>query len=221
VPRSSFFALAGFVLLAVSVFVWASDWLTLAWLKTHRDALVAFCQHNMVLTLLVYVGAFAAWAALCLPGVGLFALAGGLVFGQVPGTLLATLAAVCGATLAFLAARHWFHDWAHARFARVFAVIDRGVRRDGAFYVFMMRLVVFVPFCLVNPLMGLTDIALRTFVWASALGMLGNSFLWVNAGTMLGSIERIEDVLSLPVLASFAAVGILPLVVKWLFLRGK
>lgn len=220
-PRRSLVALACFALAAGSVFVWASDWLTLEWLKTHRDELVALCQRDMAMAVLVYVTAFSAWAALCLPGVGLFALAGGLVFGQALGTLLATLAAVCGASVAFLAARHWFHDWAHARFARAFGVIDRGVRRDGAFYVFMMRLVVFVPFFLVNPLMGLTDMRLRTFVWASTLGMVGNSFLWVNAGTMLGSIERVDDVFSLPVLISFAAVGILPLAVKWLFLRGK
>jgi uncharacterized membrane protein YdjX (TVP38/TMEM64 family) len=78
-----------------------------------------------------------------------------------------------------------------------------------------------VPFFLVNPILGLTAMPLRTFVVASTLGMVANSFMWVNAGTMLNRIDRVEDVLSGPVVLSFALVGILPLVLKWLFFRGK
>lgn len=220
-PRRSLIGLALFVGAALALFVWASDWLSLAWLKAHRDQLVAFCRGNPAQAALVYCAVFAAWAALCLPGVGLFAMAGGMVFGHLAGTLLATLAAVTGATFAFLAARHLLHDWARARFARLFNLIDRGVARDGPFYVFMLRLIVVVPFFLVNPLLGLTDMRVRSFVGASIAGMLANTFMWVNAGTMLNRIEHPEDVFSLPVITSFTLVGVLPLIVKWLFFRGK
>jgi uncharacterized membrane protein YdjX (TVP38/TMEM64 family) len=221
VPRRSLILLAVLAAAGVGLFIWASDWLTLEWLKEHRDELLAFCQRNMALTVAAYCGAFVTWAALCLPGVGLFALAGGMLFGHVLGTLLAATSATCGATLAFLAARHLLHDWAHARFARMFRIINRGIERDGPLYVFMSRLIIVMPFFLINPVMGLTDIRLRTFVVASILGMVGNSFMWVNAGTMLNRIERIEDVLSAPVIASFTLVGVLPLVLKWLFFREK
>ena len=220
-PRRSLILLAVLVIAGAGLFTWASDWMTLAWLKDHRDDLMSFCKRNMMLMVAAYCGAFVAWAALCLPGVGLFALAGGMVFGHALGTLLATTSAVAGATLAFLAARHLLHDWAHARFVRAFQIINRGVLRDGAFYVFMLRLIIVVPFFIVNPVMGLTDIRLRTFVVASTLGMVANSFMWVNAGTMLNRIDRIEDVLSWPVIASFTLVGVLPLMLKWLFFRGK
>jgi uncharacterized membrane protein YdjX (TVP38/TMEM64 family) len=148
-------------------------------------------------------------------------MAGGMVFGHWMGTAMATISAIAGATVAFLVARHLLRDWVHARFAGMFAVIDRGVARDGGFYLFTLRLIIVVPFFLVNPILGLTAMPLRTFVVASTLGMVANSFMWVNAGTMLNRIDRVEDVLSGPVVLSFALVGILPLVLKWLFFRGK
>lgn len=220
-PLRPLLGLAAFVLAATALLFWASDWLTLDWLKSHRDDLIAICEHRPVLAVLAYLSVFMAWGALCLPGAGLLALLAGVLFGRVAGTLVVTLAATGGATLGFLVARHWLHDWVHQRFRRVFAIVDRGLARDGAFYVFMTRLIVVIPYFLVNPLLGLTDMRLRTFVWSSAVGLLANSFLWVNAGTMLNRIERMEDVLSLPVLLSLSAVGVLPLALKWLFFRDK
>ncbi|MBL8382160.1 MAG: TVP38/TMEM64 family protein [Burkholderiales bacterium] len=220
-PARSLAALAAFTLVAGLAFAATADWLSLEWLKDHRDDLLAYCQRHMLLAVLAYCAAFVAWGALCLPGAGLFALAGGMMFGHLLGTVLATLSATLAAVLAFLIARHLLHDWVHARFARAFRVIDRGVLRDGAFYVFMLRLIIVVPFFVVNPVMGLTDMRVRTFAWASALGLTANAFLWVNAGTMLNRIERLDDILSAPVAASFALVGVLPLILKWLFLRRK
>ena len=90
-----------------------------------------------------------------------------MLFGHVLGVALSTFSAVVGATLAFLIARHLLHDWAHARFARAFKLIDAGIARDGPLYLFMLRLIVVVPFFVVNPVMGLTDMRLATFVIAS------------------------------------------------------
>jgi uncharacterized membrane protein YdjX (TVP38/TMEM64 family) len=221
VPRRTLILLAVLAAAAVGLFVWASDWLTLEWLKDNRNVLVAYCRQNMMFAAMTYVAFFSLWAALCLPGVGPLAMAGGMVFGHWMGTGLATMSAVAGATVAFLVARHLLREWAHARFAGMFAVIDRGVARDGAFYLFTLRLIIVVPFFLVNPIMGLTAMPLRTFAAASTLGMIANSFMWVNAGTMLNRIDRVEDVLSGPVVLSFALIGILPLLLKWLFFRGK
>lgn len=220
-PHRSLVRLAALVIAGGFLVLWTADWLTLDWLKTHRDDLVAYCQRNMALMLLAYCLSFVAWATLCLPGAGMFALAGGMLFGSVLGTIFAALSAVTGATLAFLLARYLLHDWAHARFAAAFRIIDRGVMRDGALYVFMLRLIIIVPYFVVNPVLGLTDMRLKTFVWASGLGLVANSFMWVNAGTMLGGIERLDDVLSGPVVASFAVIGILPLALKWLFFKTK
>ena len=207
--------------IGAGVFVWAADWLTLEWLRSHRDDLMAFCQHNMLMMVLAYCATFILFATLCLPGAGLITLAGGMLFGQVLGVALATFSAVVGATFAFLIARHLLHDWVHARFRRAFVLIDRGIARDGPFYLFMMRLIVFVPFFVVNPVMGLTDMRLRVFVVASTLGMLANTFVWVNAGTMLGQINHLGDVFSARAILALALIGVLPLALKWLFFREK
>ena len=220
-PRRSLFLLLLLVVLSATVFVYVSEWLTLEWLKSHRDDLVALCHHNMALAMAAYIAVFVLAATLCLPGAALFALAGGMVFGHVLGVALATLSAVIGATFAFLIARHLLREWAAMRFRGAFAIIDRGVRRDGAYYLFMLRLVVFVPFFVVNPVMGLTAMPVRTFIAATALGMLVNTFIWVNAGTMLVKIDRLEDVFSWQTALALALVGILPIVLKWLFIREK
>jgi uncharacterized membrane protein YdjX (TVP38/TMEM64 family) len=221
VPRRTLIALAMLVALASTAFVWASDWLTLEWLLSHRDELVAFCHRHMLATVLAYMGAFIAVGVLCLPGGGLLTMVGGLLFGLVGGVLLATVSAVIGATAAFLIARHLLRDWAHQRFARAFAAIDRGVARDGALYLFMMRVIIVVPFFVVNPVMGLTSMRTATFVVASIAGMSVNTFIWVNAGTMLGSINTAADILSPRTVLALGLVGALPLALKWLFFRGK
>ena len=220
-PRRTLIALLLLVLFGAGIFVWAADWLTLEWLRSNRDDLKTFCQQNMLMMVLAYCATFVLFAALCVPGVGLITLAGGMLFGQWLGVALATFSALVGATLAFLIARHLLHDWAHARFARAFALIDRGIARDGPFFLFMIRLIVFVPFFVVNPVMGLTDMRLRVFIVASTLGMLANTFVWVNAGTMLGQINHLHDVFSWRAILALALIGILPLALKWLFFRDK
>lgn len=220
-PRRSLLLLLALLLISSAAFVAASDWLTLDWLKTHRDDLIAFCEQNMALMIAAYVLTFTVCAALSLPGAALFTMAAGMVFGHVLGVVLATFSAVVGATLAFLIARHLLAAWAHARFRSAFERIDAGIRRDGALYLFMLRLIVVVPFFVVNPVMGLTAMPVRTFVVASTLGMLVNTFVWVNAGTMLAQIDDLGDVFSWQVVAALALIGVLPLVLKWLFYRGK
>ncbi len=221
-PRRAQILLATLLLATVAAFLWSQEWLSVAWLVSHRDDLIDFCQANLLLAMLAYAGAFIVCAALSIPGAAAtLTLAAGMVFGLVPGVALAALAATAGATCSFLIARHLLHDWMHARFTRVFAVIDRGIARDGAFYLFMMRLVIVLPFFVVNPVMGLTDMHLRTFMVASLLGMIANTFVWVNAGTMLAKMDSLDDVLSWEVALALALIGVLPLLVRQAWRRWR
>jgi uncharacterized membrane protein YdjX (TVP38/TMEM64 family) len=219
--RGGALGLAAFAFAALAAFLFAADALSLEWLRAHRDELIAYCESNLALAAASYCLLLAAWGALCFPGMALLVLGGGMVFGLGLGVLLATLGATAGATLAFLIARHLLYEFVHARFARAFAVIDRGVARDGAFYVFMLRLVIAVPYFVVNPVMGLTAMRLPVFVGATALGMLANTFLWVNAGTALVRIDSLGDVLSWEVAVALALLGTLPLLLRHLLLRRK
>ena len=219
-PRRSLILLAALLLVASAAVLWSQEWLSVEWLVNHRDDLIAFCHANMGLMVVAYAGTFILCAALSVPGAAAtLTLAAGMVFGLIPGVALAALAATAGATCSFLIARHLLHDWMHARFTRVFAVIDRGIARDGAFFLFMMRLVIVFPFFVVNPVMGLTDMRVRTFMVASLLGMIANTFVWVNAGTMLAKMDSLDDVLSWEMALALALIGVLPLVIRYAWRR--
>lgn len=159
---------------------------------------------------LVYV----AVAALSLPGAALLTLVAGALFGLLAGTLLVSFASTLGATLAMLSSRFVLRDWVAARCAPLLDGIDRGLARDGAFYLFALRLVPAFPFFLINLAMGLTRLPTRTFAWVSQLGMLPGTLVYVNAGRELGRLDSLAGILSPGLLGAFALLGLLPLLAR-------
>jgi len=151
---------------------------------------------------------------LSLPGATLLTLAGGAIFGLLWGTLIVSFASTIGATLAFLIARFLLRDWVARRFGQRLAAVDEGVRRDGGFYLFTLRLVPVFPFFLVNLLLGLTAMKARTFYGVSQLGMLAGTVVYVNAGTQLARLDSLAGILSPSLLASFALLGVFPLLAR-------
>jgi pyruvate/2-oxoglutarate dehydrogenase complex dihydrolipoamide dehydrogenase (E3) component/uncharacterized membrane protein YdjX (TVP38/TMEM64 family) len=152
--------------------------------------------------------------ALSLPGAAILTLAAGAGLGLVWGTVLVSFASVIGATLAMLAARFVLRDAMEKRFGNRLAEINKGIDREGAFYLFSLRLIPVVPFFILNLLMGLTQIKTWTYFWVSQIGMLAGTLAYVNAGTQLARINSLGDVLSPALLGSFVALGLLPLVAK-------
>lgn len=148
--------------------------------------------------------------ALALSGCGVLALAAGLFYGLAAGTLLVLLASTIGATLTFLAARHLWRDAAHRRWSHRMATIEAGLARDGAYYLFSLRVAPIVPFGLLNALMGLTAMPARRFFGVSLLGMLAGSAAYVYAGTTLAGAIGWRDVFSPGLLAALAALALLP-----------
>jgi pyruvate/2-oxoglutarate dehydrogenase complex dihydrolipoamide dehydrogenase (E3) component/uncharacterized membrane protein YdjX (TVP38/TMEM64 family) len=159
--------------------------------------------------------------ALSLPAAALLSLAGGAVFGLFEGTLLVSFASSIGATLAFLASRFVLRDAVQQRFGERLKVIDEGMRREGASYLFALRLVPVIPFFVVNLLMGLTPLPARTFYAISQLGMLPATLVFVNAGTQLASLHSLSGILSPRIIGSFALLGVFPLIARWVVARGK
>jgi pyruvate/2-oxoglutarate dehydrogenase complex dihydrolipoamide dehydrogenase (E3) component len=137
--------------------------------------------------------------------------------------VLVSFASTLGATLAFLAARFLFRAPVQRRFGKRLTAINEGIGRDGAFYLFTLRLVPVFPFFLVNLLIALTALPVRTFWWVSQIGMLPGTVVYVNAGTQLGSLDSLAGILSPALLASFVALGVLPLLarrlVEWIRAR--
>jgi pyruvate/2-oxoglutarate dehydrogenase complex dihydrolipoamide dehydrogenase (E3) component/uncharacterized membrane protein YdjX (TVP38/TMEM64 family) len=165
-------------------------------------------------TAVLYFLAYVAVTGLSLPGAAVMTLAVGALFGLVAGTLIVSFASTIGATLAFLASRHVFRDVVRARLGPRLEAVDRGIAREGAFYLFTLRLVPVFPFFLVNLAMGLTRMPARTFAWVSQIGMLPGTIAYVLAGTQLAAVQRPQDVLSPALLGALAALGLLPLVLR-------
>lgn len=173
----------------------------------------AKAEHPMMLAgafFVVYVAA----TALSLPVALWMTLAAGALFGFGWGLVLVSFASSLGATLAFLAARYLLRDWVHQKFGTRLRAIDEGMARDGAFYLFTLRLIPVLPFFAVNLLMGLTPISTATFYAVSQIGMLAATAIYVNAGTMLTKLDSVSGILSAPVLVSFALLGIFPWVAR-------
>ena len=190
------------------------QYLTLEALKDQQAAIESQRSAHPVLAIFLYMLIYITVTGLSLPGAAILTLAGGAVFGLLWGTVIVSFASSIGATLAFLAARFLFRDTVKQRFGDRLQTIDAGVAREGAFYLFTLRLVPLFPFFIINLVMGLTTMKTRTFYWISQLGMLAGTIVYVNAGTQLGKIDSLAGILSPALLGSFVLLGLFPLIAK-------
>jgi uncharacterized membrane protein YdjX (TVP38/TMEM64 family) len=171
---------------------------------------------HLVLAVVLFFVVYVAVTALSLPAAGVLSLVAGAIFDFWLGVAVVSLASTSGATLAFLGSRYLFRDWVRRRFGTRLEAIDRGFQRDGAWYLFTLRLNVVVPFFLINLGMGLTPLRAGTFVLVSWVGMLPATLVIVNAGKQIGRIEKPSDALSPAVIVSLALLGIVPLAIRLL-----
>jgi len=193
--------------------------LSLDTIKTHQQTLLAQVERAPLQSALVYFGLYVVVSALSIPGAAILTLLGGALFSLWEGVLLVSLASTLGATFAMLASRYLLRDWVQRRFARQMHTINAGMARDGARYLFALRLMPLFPFFLVNLLMGLTRLSAIRYGWISQLAMLPATVLFLNAGRELGELTSLRDILSPGVLFAFTLLGLLPLVTRWLFSR--
>jgi pyruvate/2-oxoglutarate dehydrogenase complex dihydrolipoamide dehydrogenase (E3) component/uncharacterized membrane protein YdjX (TVP38/TMEM64 family) len=182
--------------------------------KAQQAAFQAWYAAHPWRTLLGFFVLYVAVTGLSLPGAALLTLAAGAIFGLLWGSVVVSFASSAGATLALLASRFVLRDWVQARFARQLQGINRGMEKEGAFYLFTLRLIPAVPFFVINLAMGLTPIRAWTFYWVSQLGMLAGTLVYVNAGTQLGRLESPQGILSWPLVGAFVLLGIFPLAAK-------
>jgi pyruvate/2-oxoglutarate dehydrogenase complex dihydrolipoamide dehydrogenase (E3) component/uncharacterized membrane protein YdjX (TVP38/TMEM64 family) len=214
--KTSKIILLAFVLVSVGLFI-ALDlgrFLSLESLKGSQAQLQALLAERPLAVGGGFFALYVAATALSLPGATLLTLAAGAVFGLGWGLVLVSFASSIGATLAFLAARFVLRDSMESRFRQRLAEVNRGVERDGAFYLFTLRLVPLVPFFVINLVMGLTRMRAWTFYWVSQLGMLAGTVVYVNAGTQLAQIESLRGILSPGLIASFVLLGVFPLLAR-------
>ncbi len=190
------------------------SYLTLEGIKQVAQDAGAFYERNPVVVLAVFFLIYVAVTAASLPGAAIMTLAAGALFGLVTGTILVSFASTIGATLAFLASRYVLRDSIESRFGERLKSINEGLERDGAFYLFTLRMIPAIPFFVINLVMGLTRVKTLTFAWVSQIGMLLGTIVFVNAGTQLAQLDSLEGILSPSIIGSLVLLAIVPWIAK-------
>ena len=190
------------------------QYLTLDYLKSQRQSFLDYYAANQLTTLITYFVLYVLVTALSLPGALVISLAGGAVFGLATGLVVISFASSIGATLAFLIARFVLRDVVQSKFQDKLKAINAGVKEEGDFYLFTLRLIPLFPFFVINLVMGLTPMKAWRFYLVSQIGMLPGTIVFVNAGSQLGALESLSGILSPGLILSFALLGIFPLLAK-------
>jgi len=186
----------------------------LDYFKSQQAAMDLYYRANPLLTALAFFALYVLVTAVSLPVAAILTLAAGAIFGLAWGIVIVSFASSLGATLAFLASRFLFRDWIRQKFGDKLGAIDAGVKKEGGFYLFTLRLVPAFPFFMINLALGLTSMKAWTFYWVSQLGMLAGTVVYVNAGTQLARIDTSAGILSAELIGSFVLLGVFPLIAK-------
>lgn len=191
-----------------------SQYLTLEYLQESQNSLRSIYHENPVLVISVYMAIYILVTALSLPGAVVMTLAGGGLFGLLAGTIIVSFASTIGATLACAVSRFLLREWVQNRFGEKLSAVNEGIQKEGAFYLFTLRLIPIFPFFVINLVLGLSKLPLFTFFWVSQVGMLAGTIVYVNAGKEIAKIDSLSGILSPGLIISFIILGLFPITVK-------
>lgn len=208
-----------FALMLIGIILYAyesgiDEYFTLEFVQSQRIRLQDFYDTKPYVALTLFFLTYVLVAAFSIPGATVLTLLAGFLFDVLVGAVVVSFASSIGATLAFLTSRFLLRDLIMRSFSAQLANARQKLRQDGAYYLFALRLVPVFPFFVVNLIMGITPISVRSFYWVSQLGMFPATLIYTNAGARLGSIENFRDVMSPAVLGSFVLLGVFPLMMR-------
>lgn len=198
-----------------------SQYLSLEYFKQQQALVNDYVANNYLASAIGFLIGYVLVTALSIPGAAIMTLIAGAVFGLGVGLLIVSFASTIGATLAMLVSRILLRDTIQDRFSEQLKTINSGIEKEGAFYLFTLRLVPVVPFFVINLVMGLTNMPARTFFWVSQVGMLAGTAVFVNAGTQIAQIDSLSGILSPAIIGSFVLLGVFPIIAKRLLAGVK
>jgi len=187
---------------------------TLSYIKASQDKFAGLYSDHRFTVIAAYMVIYILVTSLSLPGAAIMTLAGGALLGLWIGTIVVSFASCIGATLACLVSRFVLRDWVQHKFGDKLRTVNEGIETEGAFYLFTLRLIPIFPFWLINLVMGLTKMPIRTFYWVSQIGMLAGTIVYVNAGRELAKISSLSGILSPGLILSFVLLGLFPIAAK-------
>ncbi|HDL20953.1 MAG TPA: TVP38/TMEM64 family protein [Nitrospirae bacterium] len=190
------------------------DYLSLSYIKESQDKFEILYTAHRFGVIAGYMAIYILVTSLSLPGATVMGLAAGAFFGLLTGTIIVSFASTIGATLACLVSRFILRDWIQNKFGDKLKTVNEGIEKEGAFYLFTLRLIPIFPFWLINLVMGLTKMPLKKFYWVSQVGMLPGTIVFINAGKELAKIDSLSGIFSPGLLLSFALLGVFPITAK-------
>jgi len=190
------------------------QYLTLSYIKESQEKFQLLYSDHRAAVIAGYMAIYILVTSLSLPGAAIMTLAAGALFGLVIGTIIVSFSSTIGATLACFVSRFILREWVQGKVGDKLKTINEGIEKEGSFYLFTLRLIPIFPFWLINLVMGLTKMPLKTFYWVSQLGMFAGTIVYVNAGKELGKIDSLSGILSPGLIISFVLLGLFPLITK-------
>ena len=210
-----------FLTLIIIVGLNYDDSLSFKVIKQRYGDLQLFIDERFLFYYLLFFFAYIIVSALALPISLLKTLLAGALFGLLPGVILTSFASTIGSTLCFLLSRYLFKDLFQGKYKKYLSKVNQGIKEEGLLYLFFLRLSPIFPFFIINLTFGLTNMKWTNFYWISQLGMLPATILFVNAGKQLSQINNLEDILTMKVIISLSAIGLLPIITKRIYERFK
>ena len=190
------------------------QYLSLTFIKESRESLLSLYAEHPLQMIAGFMATYILVTSLSLPGGAVMGLAAGAVFGLYVGTIAVSFASTIGATIACFVSRFILRDWIQGRFGDRLKTVNEGIEKEGAFYLLSLRLIPAFPFWLINLVMGLTTMPLKTYYWVSQVGMLAGTIVFVNAGKELAKISSPSDIFSPGLIISFVLLGLFPITAK-------
>ena len=206
--------LAIVVLVALFKVLNVEDYLSLSYIKASQVKFETLYAENRAAVIAGFMLMYIVVTSLSLPGGAVMGLAAGALFGLLTGAIAVSFASTVGATIACFVSRFMLRDWIQTKFGHKLKTVNEGIQREGAFYLFTLRLIPVFPFWLINLIMGLTKMPLRRYYWVSQVGMLPGTIVFVNAGKELGKIESLSGIFSPGLILSFVLLGLFPIATK-------
>ena len=210
-----------FLTLIIIVGLNYDDALSFNIIKQRYGNLQLYIDERFLFYYILFFFAYIIVTALALPISLLKTLLAGALFGLLPGVILTSFASTIGSTLCFLLSRYLFKDLFQGKYKKYLSKVNQGIKEEGLLYLFFLRLSPIFPFFIINLTFGLTNMKWTNFYWISQLGMLPATILFVNAGKQLSQINNLEDILTMKVIISLSAIGLLPIITKRIYGRFK
>jgi uncharacterized membrane protein YdjX (TVP38/TMEM64 family) len=190
------------------------QYLSFETIKEQHEKLILLIESNFIFYFILFFFIYIIVTAFALPFAAIKTVLAGALFGLIPGVILTSFASSIGSTLCFLMSRFVLRDFVQNKYSKYLDKINKGIKEDGIYYLFFLRLSPIFPFFIINLVFGLTKMKIMTFYIISQIGMLIGTVIFVNAGVQLSKISSMSDILSFNLILSFILIGLVPLIIK-------